>query len=380
MKGKFKYVAALALTLIMCSETITYAAEAVSPKTSGRVEITLQTAVDMMVKNNPEIKLFERRITVAEKEYKDAEDKRWSSSIKNPKKGITVLDIKRQQEYNWKKALFDYNNAKHDKDEKIKELKVETEKIYLDILSIKNDLKSYEKDSKELDTKIEETKYKIKNGLLKESDIKSLEVEKSQLLSQISNSKSELDKSIIKLRKYLSLSNDTELILADNNFDFVKFDDSNIEKKINEAVDKSYELERKKEDLELAQIDCDLIKKYSFIKDDTYMENVNDGVRDKELQLEFVKPDLEASLWGSYYNLKVLENSVEIETLSLKSIEQSINDIRAKIETGALSKNKESEKLNELEKQKIKLQRTINDYVNAVNTFNSKLETRNDKE
>lgn len=336
--------------------------------------LTLETAIGRIESDNPDIKALDSKIVVAKKQYDDDSKKQNKASIKDPMGKTTVIDIKKQQEINWRESLLNLKNIEHQRKETLRNLKVEAEKMYIEAFALKSDIQNSKDELSVMDKKIDEANLKIKLGYIKQSDIKTLEAQKSQISSAITASQNSLSDTMADLKGILGISDDTALYIDPLYYDMLEFDDADIKGKIEQAVKVSYDISSKQEELDILKLDKTLTLKYSLVKDDSTVDSINSNIADKEEEFDNAGYNLRSSLLSSYYNLKMLQNNVEAEKLNVETAENDLRNTHALVNAGTGTKIDELEKSNALSKEKSTLQRAINSYIIASHDLKSKLE------
>lgn len=336
--------------------------------------LTLETAIGRIESDNPDIKALDSKIVVAKKQYDDDSKKQNKASIKDPMGKTTVIDIKKQQEINWRESLLNLKNIEHQRKETLRNLKVEAEKMYIEASALKSDIQNSKDELSVMDKKIDEANLKIKLGYIKQSDIKTLEAQKSQISSAITASQNSLSDTMADLKGILGISDDTALYIDPLYYDMLEFDDADIKGKIEQAVKVSYDISSKQEELDILKLDKTLTLKYSLVKDDSTVDSINSNIADKEEEFDNAGYNLRSSLLSSYYNLKMLQNNVEAEKLNVETAENDLRNTHALVNAGTGTKIDELEKSNALSKEKSTLQRAINSYIIASHDLKSKLE------
>ena len=336
--------------------------------------LTLETAIGRIESDNPDIKALDSKIVVAKKQYDDDSKKQNKASIKDPMGKTTVIDIKKQQEINWRESLLNLKNIEHQRKETLRNLKVEAEKMYIEASALKSDIQNSKDELSVMDKKIDEANLKIKLGYIKQSDIKTLEAQKSQISSAITASQNSLSDTMADLKGILGISDDTAIYIDPLYYDMLEFDDADIKGKIEQAVKVSYDISSKQEELDILKLDKTLTLKYSLVKDDSTVDSINSNIADKEEEFDNAGYNLRSSLLSSYYNLKMLQNNVEAEKLNVETAENDLRNTHALVNAGTGTKIDELEKSNALSKEKSTLQRAINSYIIASHDLKSKLE------
>lgn len=336
--------------------------------------LTLETSIGRIESDNPDIKALGSKIAVAKKQYDDDIKKQNKASIKDPMEKTTVLDIKKQQEINWRESFLSLKNIEHQRKETLRSLKIEAEKMYIEASALESDIQNSKDELSIIDKKIDEANLKIKLGYIKQSDIKTLEAQKSQISSAVTSSQNSLSDTMADLKGILGIGDDTALYIDPLYYDMLEFDDADIKGKIEQAVKVSYDISSKQEELDILKLDKTLTLKYSYIKDDSTVDSINSNIADKEEEFENAGYNLRSSLLSSYYNLKVLQNNVEAEKINVETAENDLRNIHALVNAGTGAKIDELVKANALSKEKTVLQRAINSYIIASHDLKSKLE------
>jgi hypothetical protein len=371
MKKFISFLLLLAFTFGLPSSYIVASANSIS--------LTFEQALDIVEKNNSEIKLLDKKITIYERQYNDdlkkAKEAEWNVKYN----GKIDLDMKMKELVNWRKKLLELNNQKNIRDERLIELKLDVQKYYLNSLLLQDEIQNLQNELLTVDKKIGQINAKIKSGQLKPTDSNSLKTQRSQLVSLINTTKRQLDTSILDLKKLIGMDSKSQIALAPYKVEFKKFDDKDMEKKIKESIEKSYEIIRSIEDLKITKIEYDITAEYAHDDDENDEElsmealQLEVSLKDKELGIGDLTSSSETKLWSSYYNLKNLEDTIEIEKLNLLISEIELTFVQSKVKVDLANFNDESNVRVAVSKQKSKLQRHINDYCISALSFRNEL-------
>lgn len=361
-------IALLFLTII----PITSFASSSETKAADATGLTLDDALKNIEQNNFDIKLLDEKIKVYERQYKDAVDRA------NAYKGMSFDGEDRSDKIKHLKdksltpirKLYDLNNLKHDREEKIKSLMIDVERQFTSVSMLQDNTQNIKAELDNLNKKISETELKIKKGLLTSTSLTPLKSQKIQLASQLSSFQRQLNEALLTLKKNLGIELSKEINLSPLKLELKKFDDADVEKRISEALENTYDFKNLTKDLELTKIEYEIVKDNSDL--DANNQDLNQleiDLKNKEVTLNDVKPTLELNLWSTYFNLKNLEDEIEIQKLNLESAEITLNTTSAKVKTGKDTTTNELNARLALDKQKNALQKAINDYMLAVKNF-----------
>jgi hypothetical protein len=343
------------------------------------LKLTLDDCYKYLETNNKELLLMDEKIRILDRQYKESLDKAEDGRIKTSGTDFPEMNYKKDELLNWKRKLLELDNAKGDKSDRLENLKESVQNQYIGALQIQSDKESIQKEIDSLEKKIEQFNLRIRLGQIKNSDVNPLKIQKSQLVSQLNMKSKELNLALLSLKQNLYIDLGKEIYLEPVKLDYIKFNDVNIEKRISDAVDKSSSLAKQNKDLELAKLEYDIVVKYGDDdKDDDYdvppeALDIEVSIKDKEIKLADARTNHETSLWTSYYNLKNLEDNVEIERLNLESAEITFNLTQVKVKTGLATGLDESNDRIALDKQKNVLQKIINQYVLQSQIFENSL-------
>ncbi|MBV4450055.1 TolC family protein [Clostridium tyrobutyricum] len=329
--------------------------------------ITLEEALDSIETVNPEIQLLDKKIDLLNSQYE--KDKGLSSF---PDGEIDTVDYDLQQKYNFKESLNNLNNAKSDRSERTKTIKNDLKKQYLNALCDQKDIDIINKSIENLNNKIDIQNTKIDAGIATENSVESLNTQKSNLQTSLNQINAQLQSELLTIRQYLNLNMSQQITLTNTSEDYVKFDDSNIDDRIQNAVDKNPEIVKQENSL-------DLLKSKTGIYTDHYAKYENQvkafqiNINQSRMALDNSEINTQIGLWQSYYNLKIAENSVDAEKANLENAENDLKIAERSYEVGSTDKTAVDDAILALEQQRNKLEEAVNNYVVVCESFENSL-------
>jgi hypothetical protein len=349
----------------------------VKTENNDQTALNLEEAFEYIEKNNIEIKLLDEKIKITERQYKESLDMANYLKGKDFSGEETTDAVKHEkdQKLTHKRKLYDLNNLKHDREEKLKDLKADIEKQFTSVSLQQENTLSIQSEINNLDKKMEEEKLKVKLGTITDINLKNLQSQRTQISNQLNLSKRQLNEALLTLKKNLGLELSKEISLAPLKMELKKFDERNIEERLTKAIESSYEYKKQQEDVELTKVEHNIIKDNTDLdgnKQDLYSIEVT--LKNKEIGLEDVKPTLEFTLWSTYFSLKNLEDEIEIQKLNLESAEITLNTTAAKVKVGMDTALNELNARLSVAKQKNAVQKAVNDYMLAAKSFERQLE------
>lgn len=356
-----KILIAVLVLLFGAIFTSTYFAEE-----NKKIELSLEDAFKM-AEQNREVVLLDKQIVIYERQYKESLG--YQQTAKGKQSSDMEEDLKRDLLLNPKKALYTYENAKKEREDKVKEVKAEIFKRYQNLLVIKGDIDNLNVEMENLNKQIDMVNKKIQMGLLKATDVKQYESSKAKLEASINSKQREYDMALIELKNYLGIDKDAEVVLTSKPAEFVKFDETNLEERISKAIEGSYDIEKAKKDLELLKIEYDIERDYST----TDANNLEIQVENKQYEIDNLPRNIETNIRTAYNNLKNLEDSIEIEKLNLEVQQINLKTAEANYKAGKIGYiDVLSARLN-FAKQEAAVQSAINEYMKASYDFRSLL-------
>lgn len=331
------------------------------------VNLTLDDAINNIEKVNPDIKIRDAKLKLLEVQYNHDKS---VSIVPDADPGTLSYDM--QSIYTWNESLNTLNNEKRDRDDKVKSLKIDLQKQYLNAVSDRQDLESIGAEMANLDKNIEKVTLKVNLGQANKTELDSLNAEKSNLQAKLNTVEAQLETELLTLRQYLNISLNKEIRLVPIKKEFVKFDETAIETRLENALKKNYALKKIENSIGLSKSKRSLYMSYA--NNETSVRNMNISISQTQETYEETKLATQISLMKSYYDLKNKEDAVEAEKLNLEIAQDSFNTAETKFNSGTIGKiDLETARIS-LEEQKTKLERAINDYMVTSQSFKNMLE------
>lgn len=378
MRKKLSLLIALAISL---GVTTTSFAEAATTDTSntainatnststsnGIITLTMEDALNSIEKSNTDLKLMNDKVNSLYKQYDIDHNKATSLDTSTVKSGSsyqsTMQQLKVQQLIT---PLRDEQNVKDQKNavsEKLNAIRFDLERQYMNVLTCNDQIDNINKTIANIDKQIQQLQEKINVGQATSDSLNTYNVQKSQLLSQINDIKASIDQSLLTIKQYLNIDLDKTLTLSSAKKDFVKFDDTDIVNKINEAVQKDYSLSKIESNINITKQQKDIYTKYASNSGISGEVSAISSLADLQTSLISTNTSLQAGLWSAYYNLKSKENAVQTQILSEESAKDTYNKTKQNFDTGMTDRVSLDSAALALDKQKNLTQRAVNDYM-----------------
>lgn len=370
MRKKLGFLIAIAITLNI---TTTCFAEAV-PQASGSnaVILTLEQAMNAVESKNEELKNIDSQIEAANKQYDW--DKQQCIAISTSGKsqasysGNEYVRVVMQTDLIPLSDKQKIDDIKNTKSERLNTIKFDLEKQYMTVLTCQQQIDNINKYIKDIDEQMNQLQQKINVGQATVDQLNPLKVKKNSLLSSISGLNAKMQTPLLTIKKHLNIDLNSDLKLSYVKKDFAKFDDSNIDKKIADAVKNDYSYGSLEKTIDLTKKQVDIYTKYVY---DSVTEPMNSQLtlQDNENKLSDKTTSMEVSLWDSYYNLKNKEDAVQTKNTALETTQLTYNKAKESFDKGLIDKvTLDMAELN-LDNQKVDTQDAVNDYMNAKDQF-----------
>jgi hypothetical protein len=168
----------LSFTLLLSTFSVSFASSAALTDISPY--LTLDEALKTIETNNSEIKLLDQKIDIYEKQYDDSLNRADAIHSDKDRYKNNNLSYIKDEFLTYKRKQLDLENLKHDRDTKLKELKVNIKDQYFAIDILQKNISNLQVQIVNLDKNIAQTKIKLQLGKIKNLDIKPLESQRNQ--------------------------------------------------------------------------------------------------------------------------------------------------------------------------------------------------------
>jgi hypothetical protein len=276
MKGKFSVVASVALAFAINTSCFAASnAQATSntevPTTVsiiGSQTLSLDQVLSYIEKNNVKVKAADAKISLYQKQFD--RDKMNAELINNS--GTSEVNyprgqyvtVKLQTDVLPKKDEQNINDAKNDRDTLLNDIKFDVEQKYMDALSCQDKIDIINKQIENVDNQISIMKAKIDQGVAISTQLNSLNVQKSQLMASLNAPKAQLEQDLLSIKQAINMDLDSDLTLVPTEKTYSKYDDSDIQDKIENAVEQSYNLKKINNNIAILEIQKDIYRRYSY--------------------------------------------------------------------------------------------------------------------
>lgn len=342
-------------------------AAADSPSTADKgatLSLTLDEALNLIGTGNSSLKLTDSKIAIYEKQYEQA------LARHNANYAEVDEDSAKVRKLNHKKALWTLENAKYDREKQLRDLQVQVANQYQNILALQEQAENLKLQIGNVDKYIEQLKLQINLGMGIESQIYALNAQRSGLEAALKASQNSITSSMIALKKDLGIDIARDVVLKSGLSAYKKFDDSQINERIAEAIENDYDLKRYEQDVELTEIEYDIAYYYS----NGSADQLQISLEDKKATLEALPVTKEVELKKAYNSLRSLENSIKAAELAVEADKINIEVLQKKIDAGVSSSIEMIELQNKLLNDQYTLLQNIISYMSAAANFENSLE------
>lgn len=334
----------------------------------SKLSLSLEDALSRVENSYNQIILDNRYIEILDKQYQQAlaYEKTMKKNISNPMEEEDEKTLK----LNVPVALYNLNNKKHEKEVNLKKAKVTIMNEYQSILAAQLNIDYINQEILKLQKETDSLDARIKVGVAVESERKQLEAAMAGSRARLSSAQNGMKSSMISLKRDLGINLNTDVELTSKPISYVKFDDSQLDARIQSAVEKSYNIKALKQQIENTQIECDIYDRHSNINKDA----TEITIETLKNQLEQTPNSIKVQLKTQYNALKSLESLIKADKLGIEAAEISLNIAQKNYKVG---QNTYLDVLGaelQLSKAKNALQQDIISYMTAVDSFKNSLE------
>jgi hypothetical protein len=338
---------------------------ATPPADTSTLNLSLEDALKAVETGNTDLKLLDSQIQIYDKQNQQ------NLAQHEANTPVTDEDSKKVHDLNYKRSQWTLDNAKHDRDTKLKDLKVEVTNQYASVLTLQQQAENYKTELANLDTVINQVNLQIKLGLQIPSAINSYNAKKSQLEAAQKAVLNGIDSAMITLKQDLGIDLSRNVVLTSSLTPYSKFDDSDFNSKIQTCVKNNYDIQRYTQDIEISQIEHDI----DFYYDDTMVaDQIEISIEDKKATLANLAANKEVSLRTALNSLKSLENTVEADKLTVEADKINTDIMQKNIDAGKNSNLDMISLQNTLLNDQNTLQQDINSYMTAVANLQNSLD------
>ncbi|MCC9296327.1 TolC family protein [Clostridium sp. WLY-B-L2] len=380
MKKKLSVIVGLAMVLGMGSTCFAEASSAAVPAdTTAAVgtsdttstTLTLDQVLSSIEKNNMEINMYDQKILLYQRQFDRDHQNAMLNADKSPVNypagqyaavKIAIDVVPKQDEQNIK-------DAKHDRDDTLQNLKFSAEQQYLNAINARDQITTINAQIANVDKKIAQTEAKIQQGQLTNDALQSLQVQRSQFEASLNTPRSQLQQSELNIKQIINmdLNTDVNLVLPASK-QFVKFDDSSIQSKIDNAVNNSYDMAKITNNIAILKIQEDIYKQYSY-NDATGEVNTGLSIQNLQNSLYSTQLNLKVNLWNSYYSLKNSEDLVNTENIKVENAQMNYDNTLTKVKEGVLTEVDLDSAALALQSEKVSLKSAQDNYMIALDQF-----------
>lgn len=380
MKKKLSVIVGLAMVLSMGSTCFAEASSAEVPAdTTAAVgtsdttstTLTLDQVLSSIEKNNMEINMYDQKILLYQRQFDRDHQNAMLNADKSPVNypagqyaavKIAIDVVPKQDEQNIK-------DARHDRDDTLQNLKFSAEQQYLNAINARDQITTINAQIANVDKKIAQTEAKIQQGQLTNDALQSLQVQRSQFEASLNTPRSQLQQSELNIKQIINmdLNTDVNLVLPASK-QFVKFDDSSIQSKIDNAVNNSYDMAKITNNIAILKIQEDIYKQYSY-NDATGEVNTGLSIQNLQNSLYSTQLNLKVNLWNSYYSLKNSEDLVNTENIKVENAQMNYDNTLTKVKEGVLTEVDLDSAALALQSEKVSLKSAQDNYMIALDQF-----------
>lgn len=299
------------------------------------LKFSIEESKTVATANSKQSVIDDLNIKVMESALRDAEkDAKRSTSVSAK---IDVLNNNIAREVKPAKASADLEYAKMTKEENIKKLELEVYKATSDMLLLKKELEMEKSKQSILEEKYKIVEARLKEGKLTENDLFDAKYALDLKAIDINKVAKKIESANLELRRVLGLDMNEELIEIKDNLVLASMKNIDIEKVVENALNKDAEVYIKAEELKASE------KTMEFTKEDyeqgtsIYDENML-NLENAKVNLENAKVNLEVSIRNKYNDILTAKDKVQLAQKWEAINKEKLSNAEFKFEKGLISK------------------------------------------
>jgi hypothetical protein len=198
--------------------------------------------------------------------------------------------------------------------------------------------------------------------------------QKIKLEADVAAKRRDIELAKFNLKNDLKIDENKDIELARYDENFIRFDDSKIEKLIKASVDGCFSVYSNDKKLEILKDERAIMLMWD--RDGAMLYNLQNNevsIKETEYALINARKTEESGLWSDYYSLLNQEDQIEIERLNQKIAENDYNVVVAKLKQGLVTPLDEQNSRIALENSNRAVQTAINNYVRMSEDFQLRL-------
>ncbi|AFM43240.1 hypothetical protein Desaci_4396 [Desulfosporosinus acidiphilus SJ4] len=336
-----------------------------APADTSTLSLSLDDAVKMVETGNSTIKLDDSEIKVLDKQNQQ------DLARHDAHAPVVDEDSRKDQDLNYKRSQWSLDNAKHQRDTDLKNLRVQVTNEYENILNYQQEAENYQTQLNNLDTQIDKMNLQIKLGLQIPSAIYALNAGKSGLEAKQKGVLNSINSEMLTLKQDLGIDLNRDVVLTSSLVPFTKFDDSDLNNKIAKAIQNNYDLQKYQQDIDISQIEYEIDMVF---EDSMSADQVQLSIEDKKATLADISNNQLVQLRSDYNSLKTLENTVSADQLTVEADKINIDVMQKNIDAGKSTILDMISLQNTLLNDQFTLQQDVNSYMTAAANYQNSLD------
>ncbi|KLU64350.1 outer membrane efflux protein [Desulfosporosinus acididurans] len=332
---------------------------------TSTLNLSLDDALKMVETGNSTIKLDDSEIQILDRQNQEALARHSANAP------VVDEDSKKDLDLNYKRSQWNLDNEKHQRDTDLKDAKVRVTNEYEDILNYQQEAQNYQTQLTNLATQIDKMNLQIKLGLQIPSAVDSLNAAKSGLEAKQKGVLNSSDSEMLSLKQDLGIDLGRNVVLTSSLIPYTKFDDSDLDNKIAQAIQNNYDLKKYQEDIDISQIEYSIDKVF---EDTMSADQVELSIEDKKATLANISNNQLVQLRTDYNSLKSLENTIAAAQLTVEADKINIDVMQKNIDAGKSTILDMITLQNALLNDQFTLQQDINQYMTDAANFQNSLD------
>jgi predicted nucleic acid-binding Zn-ribbon protein len=355
-------------TTTTSSNAASASVSAATTTTSSSLSLSLDDAVSRVETGYNQIVLDDQYIQILDRQYQEA--LATQQSLQQTQGSSIVETDMENLKYNAPNALYNLNNQKHQRDIDLKNAKVTVTNEYESILAAQMQVEYIKQEIASLQKDMDSINAKIQVGVDKPSDIEPDKATMATYQASLSSAQNGIQSSMISLKNDLGIDLNTQLILTSKPMTYTKYDDTNLDGKIQTAIQDSYTMKSLQQQIDNTKILYSIYQEYS----DGNADSTQINIEALQNQLNQTPNNITVQLKTQYNSLKSLQNTIEADNLGIEAAQINFNTTQQNYNQGQATSLDVIKAQLQVSNAKNTLQQDVISYMTASMNFQNALE------
>lgn len=333
--------------------------------------IGYQDAMDMGLKNSASLKLYDDKILIAERKYKnslsDSKDiaKMVSySSDERVSNKLTEILIPLQKENS-------VNELKWEKDNETRSIRLQMVSIYFKLQQKNDQIELQKKNVAQSEAELKSHKVKVGKGLAAESTVLPMELAVDNAKASLSVLENEKESIIMEFNSLLGYDIESDLIIRAQKIPEASEVSADIEKLIQDNLANAHSMKKLLKDKELVETEKKIYSDYSMYEKPEQIDELEEKILNLDYQIRDEKVSIERGIRIDYNNLLNKLDTVKLNKLSYEKAVKQLAISEKRLKLGLVSAIDHNKVSLACDQASISYNSALVDYYLSAETFNN---------